>query len=459
MASNSKAESGKEPKYVAQALAPANARAEKATEEERTERLQTVDKDLLEQANELVRGAEVLPDGATGLAHRLKSARDQGKKFRVKLGIDPTSTDLHLGHAVLFRKLKRFQDFGHQVVLIIGGFTAQIGDPSGRNATRVPLSAEQVASNANTYLDQIGLILDLAKTEVTNNADWLTGLDLEKVLKIAGTVTVNQLLAKEAFGERMEKQLPISFHEMFYPLLQAYDSVAVKADIELGGTDQRFNNLQGRELQPYYGQEPQMVMLLPILEGTDGVRKMSKSFDNYIGLRELPESMFGKCMRISDELIGKYFEFATDLSGAEIDRVKDGLSHGGNPKDAKLRLAEQIVSQYWGSDTGKKELEQWNKLHSHRQLPSKDDMPSYVVKPGMPLFRILVESGLASGSGEAKRLIAEGAVRFCEQTITEPNHVLFPINAVPFQTSGQGKATELGPLQVGRRKFCFLHSS
>src|SRR5277367_4580487 len=268
-----------------------------------------MDSDILAQAHELIRGSEVLPDGVEGLAARLKSASKAGRPLRVKLGIDPTSTDLHLGHAVLFRKLKRFQDYGHQVVLIIGGFTAQIGDPSGRSATRPPLTGEQVAANAKTYLDQIGAILNLSKTELTNNADWLAKLDLTQLLKLASSVTANRLLAKEAFGERLEKQLPVSFHELFYPLLQGYDSVAIKADIELGGTDQRFNILQGRELQPFYGQEAQMAMLLPILEGTDGVRKMSKTYDNYIGLREAPEDMFGKCMRIPDDLIGKYFDF------------------------------------------------------------------------------------------------------------------------------------------------------
>jgi tyrosyl-tRNA synthetase len=411
----------------------------------------TIEPDILAQANELVRGAEVLPEGVQGLASRLQSARIAGRPLRVKLGIDPTSTDLHLGHAVLFRKLKRFQDYGHQVVLIIGGFTAQIGDPSGRSATRPPLSAEQVAANAKTYLDQIGSILNLTITELTNNADWLAKLDLSQLLKLASSVTANRLLTKEAFGERLEKQLPVSFHELFYPLLQGYDSVAIKADIELGGTDQRFNILQGRELQPFYGQEPQMAMLLPILEGTDGVRKMSKTYDNYIGLRDEPENMFGKCMRIPDDLIGKYFDFTTDLSGAEIDRIKEELASGGNPKNAKLQLAKQIVLQYWGEASADQELEKWDKVHSQKQLPGKEEMPSYVVKAETPLFRVLVESGLASSSSEAKRFINEGAVRLSEQIISDPNQILVP--------EGHEKDKELGVLQVGRRKFRFLYSS
>jgi len=409
-----------------------------------------IDPDILAQANELVRGSEVLPDGVHGLARRLQSARAAGRPLRVKLGIDPTSTDLHLGHAVLFRKLKRFQDCGHQVVLIIGGFTAQIGDPSGRSATRPPLTAEQVAANAKTYLDQIGSILNLAKTELTNNADWLAKLDLTQLLKLASSVTANRLLTKEAFGERLEKQLPVSFHELFYPLLQGYDSVAIKADIELGGTDQRFNILQGRELQPFYGQEPQMAMLLPILEGTDGVRKMSKTYDNYVGLRDEPENMFGKCMRIPDDLIGKYFDFTTDLAGSEIDRIKEELKGGGNPKNAKLALARQIVLQYWGQEAADQELEKWDKVHSQKQLPGKDEMPSHVVKAGTPLFRVLVESGLASSSSEAKRFINEGAVKLSEQPISDPNLVLV--------AEGDEKGKELGVLQLGRRKFRMLYS-
>jgi tyrosyl-tRNA synthetase len=409
-----------------------------------------LDPEILEQATELVRGSEVLPDGALGLAMKLENARRAGRPLRVKLGIDPTSTELHLGHAVLFRKLKRFQDYGHQVVLIIGGFTAQIGDPSGRSDTRPPLTAEEVTANAKSYLDQIGLILNLKKTELTNNADWLSKLDLTEVLKLASRVTANRLIAKEAFGDRLDKQLPVSFHELFYPLLQGYDSVAIRADIELGGTDQRFNILQGRELQPFYGQEPQLAMLLPILEGTDGIRKMSKSYDNYIGLREEPENMFGKCMRIPDKLIGKYFELATDLKGAEIDAIKRELEAGGNPKDAKLGLAGQIVLQYWGKAAADQELDKWHKVHSQKQLPSKDEMPSHAVKPGTPLFRVLVESGLATSSSEAKRLVNDKAVRFLEETISDPNHVLVP--------EGQRPGHDLGPLQVGRRKFRFLVS-
>jgi len=292
--------------------------------------------EIISEAQELCRGAEVLPEGILGLSRKLAEVKKAGRMLRVKLGVDPTSSDLHLGHAVVFRKLRRFQEFGHQIVLIIGGFTARIGDPTGRNSTRPALTKEQVDANAQTYLDQMGLILDMSKTEVVNNHDWLAPLSLNDVIRLASTVTANQLIAKEQFGSRLEKQQPVSLHELFYPLLQAYDSVAIKADIELGGTDQRFNILQGRELQPNYDLAPQLALLLPLLEGTDGVKKMSKTYDNFIGLKESPENMFGKAMRIPDELILKYFEFATTLTGPEIDAIEAAhLKAGGKTQTGR----------------------------------------------------------------------------------------------------------------------------
>lgn len=403
---------------------------------------EAIPQELLEEAQELARGAEILPDGPAGLAQKLLAVRKEGRKLRVKLGIDPTYTDLHLGHAVVFRRLRRFQEFNHQVVLIIGGFTAQIGDPSGRNATRPPLTAEQVAANAQTYLDQISCILDLEKTEVVNNADWLSTMSLSHVLKLASLVTVNQLLAKEAFGDRVEKQLPVGFHELLYPLAQGYDSVAIRADVELGGTDQRFNILQGRELQPHYGQEPQVALLVPLLEGTDGVQKMSKTYGNYIGLKDGPDDMFGKCMRIPDAIIIKYFELTTSLTGAEIDRIKERLESGGNPRDAKEALACQVVRQYHGEDAAQKAVENWSRVHSQRLVP--DDMPSHVVTAPTHLFRLVVEARLAGSTSEAKRLVQEGGVKLDGQAMTDPN---FQVE-VPDATGVV--------LQVGRRKFTKL---
>ncbi len=399
-----------------------------------------IPEEVMAEAVELCRGAEVLPDGAKGLARKIMQAKQAGRPLVAKLGVDPTSTDLHLGHAVVFRKLRRFQDFGHQVILIIGGFTAQIGDPTGRNATRPPLDEKQVQANAQTYLNQMGLILDLNKTKVVNNNDWLAPLTMKEVIKLAASVTANQLLAKEAFGERLDKQQPVAFHELFYPLLQAYDSVAIQADIELGGTDQRFNILQGRELQPKYGQEPQMAMLLPLLEGTDGVKKMSKSYNNYVGLKEDPQEMFGKCMRIPDELILKYFELTTTLAGHEVDKIEaEHLKEGGNPKDAKLKLAKQVVFQYHGAEAAEQALKEWQQVHSQGQLP--DEMPIFKIEEEQALFRVLALAGLVSSNAEGKRLIQEGGVKLNGETVKDPNLVV----------SLQGADTSV--VQVGRRKF------
>ena len=399
--------------------------------------------DVLEEAKELCLGAEVLPEGHVGLARKIMEARKEGRPLRAKLGIDPTSTDLHLGHAVVFRKLRQFQDFGHQVVIIIGGFTAQIGDPSGRNATRPPLTAEQVAVNAETYLAQMGVLLDLEKVELTNNADWLTPLTFKEIIKLASLVTANQLLAKEGFGERLDKQLPVSFHELFYPLLQGYDSVAIRADVELGGTDQRFNILQGRELQPSYGLKPQLAMLLPLLEGTDGVKKMSKSYDNYIALKDSPTDMFGKSMRIPDELIIKYFQLTTTLTGKEIEEIKQKLESGGNPKEAKEELACQLVRQYHGAEAAEHALAEWQRVHSQKQIP--EDIPLCELDSvSASVTHCLTVSGLVPSSSEAKRKIKEGAVKLDGDRITDPNYQV-ELN------SGAGRV-----LQVGNRRFVRL---
>jgi tyrosyl-tRNA synthetase len=306
------------------------------------------------------------------------------------------------------------------------------------------LTAEEVRANAKTYLDQVGAILDLSKTEITNNADWLAPLTLKDLLKLASQVTANQLLAKEAFGDRLDKQQAVAFHELFYPLLQGYDSVAIRADVELGGTDQRFNILQGRELQPRYGLEAQLAMLLPLLEGTDGEKKMSKTYNNYIGLKDEPADMYGKCMRIPDELIVKYFDLATALSGAEIDAIKADLDRGGNPKLAKERLGQELVRLYHGESAAEAAHVEWNKVHSQKQVP--DDMPSHMVAQPTALFRLVSETGMASSSGEAKRLIQEGGVRLDGEQVKDPNFVVEI-------AAGTSKI-----LQVGRRKFVRLEA-
>jgi tyrosyl-tRNA synthetase len=406
----------------------------------------TLPADVVEEAEELGRGSEILPEGLKALAERIHLARKEQRPLRVKLGIDPTSTDLHIGHAVQFRKLRRFQDFGHQVVLIIGGFTARIGDPTGRDETRPVLTEEQVDANAKTYLEQVGVILDMEKVELTNNAVWLGKLSSQDMLRLAGSVTVNQLLAKEAFGSRVEKGLPLGLHEVFYPLLQGYDSVAIKSDVELGGTDQRFNILMGRELQPLYGiKTQQLAMLSPLLEGTDGEKKMSKTYNNYVGLKELPTDMFGKVMRIPDGLIMKYYEWATTHSGTEIDKIGNAIKSGANPMQYKEQLAQQIVSQYHGAEAGLRALDEWKRVHSERQAP--EDMESFVLSEPTAVFRILVNAKLAESGGAAKRLVLEGGVRLDGEVMRDPNAIVEVIK-------GQNAV-----LQVGRRKWLKLVSS
>ncbi len=399
--------------------------------------------DSLEQAHELARGvSEIMPGGVEAIAALIEAARLEGRPLRIKLGVDPTSSNLHLGHAVVLRKLKRFQDFGHQVVLLIGGFTAQIGDPTGRSATRPALTAEQVADNARTYLDQVGKVLDLSRAEVVNNAAWFNEMPLNKVLELASLVTANQLLAKDGFGERIANQQPLSLVELFYPVLQGFDSVAVRADIELGGTDQRFNLLQGRQLQPQFGQPAQLAMLLPLLEGTDGVKKMSKSFGNHIGLADEPDDIFGKVMRLPDSLIERFFDLATVLDGATVDAIKAELAAGGNPRDAKQKLAHQIVLQSHGEDAAQASLAHWHRLHSERLVPL--DMPSLVVALPQAVTRILVDQKLARSITQARQLIEGGGVRLDGVKLEDPRHQLTSVGA-----SGV-------ILQVGRRSFVRL---
>ena len=407
-----------------------------------TEKTKEIPADVMQEAQELARGAEILPNGARGLAEKIMEVRAEGRVLRAKLGIDPTSSDLHLGHSVVFRKLRRFQEFGHQVVLIIGGFTAQIGDPSGRNATRPQLTREAVEEYAKTYIEQMGAILDISKTEVVNNADWLAPLTFKDLLALASKVTVNQMLQKEAFGSRIENQQPVSMHELFYPIMQGYDSVAIKADVELGGTDQRFNILQGRELQGYYGMGTQVACLLPLLEGTDGVKKMSKSYDNYVGLKEAPKDMFGKVMRIPDNFIIKYYELTSTLAGAEIDEIKKSLETGCNPMEAKRRLAAQIVKQYHGEEEAQKALEDWQTVHSERQIPT--DIETFSLESDLPLFKILVLTGLANSSSAAKRITVEGGVKLEGDTVKDP-----------FKEISIDSETTI-TLQVGRRRFIKL---
>lgn len=360
------------------------------------------------EAAELTRGADVLPDGVNSLAARIWKARQQGRVLRVKLGVDPTGSQLHLGHTVVLRRLRRFQDFGHQAVLIIGGFTARIGDPTGRNSARPALNAEAVAANAASFLDQVRGILCMDSLEVRNNAEWLASMDLTAIIQLAATTTVNRLIAKEQFGQRLEQHQPVGLHELFYPLLQGHDSVVVKADIEIGGTDQRFNILQGRELQQQAGMEPQIALMLPILEGTDGKRKMSKTFDNAIALCDSAEDVFAKTMRLPDALLQKFFELATSLSGTEVQAVREALDAGTNPMQLKLQLARQLVLDLHGSTAADKASAEWVQVHSRGQAPS--EMPSLTITGEVGLVALLVSCGFAQSNTKARELIRSGAV-------------------------------------------------
>lgn len=397
--------------------------------------------EFLAEADELVRGVEVLPDRAA-LAHKLWQAREEGRPLRVKLGVDPTASDLHLGHAVVLGMLSRFQAKGHQAVLIIGGVTARLGDPTGRNSARPSLTKEEVAANAKTYLDQVGLVLDLAGVEVLNNSEWLAAVDLPRMLELAALVTANQLLAKEGFGARIEDGQPLGLHELFYPVLQGFDSVEVKADVEIGGSDQRFNILMGRKLQPHFGQEPQVAVLVPLIEGTDGKRKMSKSFGNAVGLKDSPDVMFGKIMRIGDELIVKFFTLATTLDGDAVEEIRQRLQAGSNPKDVKEELAFHVVRRIHGEGTAAAALSEWRRLHSRREAP--DAMPSHLVAAPQGIVDLLIACGLASSKNQARRFIQEGGVRVDGEKLTLVDAVV----AVP---PAGGTV-----LQHGRRRFVRL---
>lgn len=328
----------------------------------------------------------------------------RGKPITVKAGFDPTAPDLHLGHAVLLRKMKHFQDLGHRVVFLIGDFTGMIGDPTGRSATRKPLTPEEINANAETFKSQVFKILDREKTVIDFNSRWLSKLDAEGFIKLCAKYTVAQILERDDFAKRMEKKHPISMHELLYPLAQGYDSVALQCDVELGGTDQKFNLLVGRELQRQYGQEPQVIMTTPLLEGIDGVEKMSKSLGNYVGITEPAGIMFGKIMSISDQLMYRYYLLLTDKSESEIEEIKKM-----HPRQAKEELAKIIVSDFHDAASAESAAEEFRKVFSQKQTP--DDIESFTISAGKRTILDLVrESGLSPSNSESRRLIRQGAV-------------------------------------------------
>jgi len=410
-----------------------------------TNKKEEIRQEFIEKAEFLARGTEVLPGGVLELAKKLQNAADNNKPLRVKLGLDPTRPDLHLGHTVVMRKLKQFQDLGHQVVLIVGGATAMIGDPSGKSETRPSLTKEEVDINAKTYFDQMGKVVDVSKAEVTNNADWLHKMGLSDLLRLASNVTVAQMLVRDDFAKRYADGKPISVHEFFYPLMQAYDSVVVDSDIELGGTDQRFNVLLGRDIQLAYGKkDPQMVMLLPLLEGTDGVVKMSKTYPEHcISLTEDPKNMYGKLMSIPDTLIVRYYELLTDTPTEEINEIKNILEEGKtNPRDIKMKLAWTIVNQYHGSEQADKAQQEFVNVVQNKGIP--EDITSVEVKDETSVVDLIAELGFTESKGEAKRLIKGGGVKLDGEKVLDQN-----------QKICFNEKNEI-ILQAGKRKFAKL---
>ena len=375
----------------------------------------------------------------------MEKAEKNNKPLRVKLGLDPTRPDLHLGHSVVMRKLKQFQDAGHKVVLIVGGATAMIGDPSGKSETRPSLSKEQVETNAKTYFEQMSKIVDIDKAEVHNNADWLHPMKLAELLKLASNVTVAQMMARDDFAKRYAEGKPISVHEFFYPLLQAYDSVEIDADIELGGTDQRFNVLMGREIQLAYGKEdPQLVMLLPLIEGTDGLVKMSKTYPEHcISLTEDPNNMYGKLMSIPDSLILKYYELLTDIPTEKLNEIKSLLEKTStNPRDIKMQLAYTITELYNGADAAKKAQDNFVNVVQNKGIP--DDIQSVETEDGKMLVDVILDCGFVKSKGEAKRLKQGGGVKLDETKVSEI------MQKIMFSTKNEVI------LQAGKRNFAKL---
>lgn len=367
-----------------------------------------------EQAAVLRRGSlSIIPED--GLERKLARSSETGQPLRVKLGLDPTAPDIHLGFAVVLRKLRQFQDLGHQVVIIIGDYTALIGDPSGRSATRPMLTPDQIKANAATYVDQLSVILDRTKTEVRFNSEWLAPLDFAQTIRLASRMTVAQVLERDDFRGRYAQGQPIALHELLYPLAQAYDSVCIQADVEMGGQDQMFNILAGRDLQRELGQDPQIAFLMPLLVGLDGAKKMSKSLGNYVGVRESPDVMFGKLMSIRDDMMESYFELCTDLPMDEIRSILDlASSERGNPKDAKRRLAREIVALYHGMEAAQAADAEFERVHARREVPS--EVPEHrldaadTVEGKVWICRLLVSAGLARSTSEGRRLVEQGGV-------------------------------------------------
>jgi len=398
-------------------------------------------KTVQEQMAIVRRGAvEVLVESE--LEEKLAGSLKSGRPLKIKAGFDPTAPDLHVGHTVLIQKLKQFQDLGHEVNFLIGDFTGMIGDPTGKSETRKPLTREQVLQNAETYREQVFKILDPDRTRVVFNSSWMGPMSAADLIGLAARYTVARMLERDDFHKRFSGQQPIAVHEFLYPLVQGYDSVALQADVELGGTDQKFNLLVGRELQKQWGQRPQCVLTMPLLEGLDGVNKMSKSLGNYIGITEPPKEIYGKVMSISDELMLRYYELLSDADLATLQRVKDGVggrSGGAHPMESKKALARELVARFHGQADAQRAEEEF--IHQFKQKEIPEDIPTVRIVSSEPVWvcRLLAEAGLVTSNGEARRLIQQGGVKLDGEKIGNPDQEIVP-------------AGEL-VLQAGKRRF------
>jgi len=375
------------------------------------------------------------------LEKKLEKSIESGEPLRIKAGFDPTAPDLHLGHTVLIQKLKHFQELGHQILFLIGDFTGMIGDPTGKSETRKALTQEDVARNAESYKIQIFKILDPQKTQIVFNSEWLGGLSSYDMVKLASQLTVARMLERDDFKKRFENQQPISIHEFMYPLVQGYDSVALKADVELGGTDQLFNLLMGRELQKSAGQPPQVVMTMPLLEGLDGVNKMSKSLGNYIGITDSADDIYGKVLSVSDALMYRYYHLLSDLSVEAIDGLKNGVESGTlHPKEVKKKLARELTARYYGDEEAVKAEENFERVFKQHGVP--DEIPEKVIAAGDAIWlpRLLVDTEMVTGTGEARRMIKQNAVSLDDVKVAD--------DTMNVDTRGEIL------IKVGKRRFC-----
>jgi len=404
-----------------------------------------VDKKTREQALqqlELIRRgtAEIIPEDE--LLRKLERSIKNKQPLKIKLGLDPTAPDIHLGHTVVLNKLRQFQDLGHEVRLIIGDFTGRIGDPSGKSETRKQLTEEQVKANARTYQDQIFKILDKSRTTIYFNSEWLSPMNFADVLTLGAKYTVARMMERDDFAKRYKDGLPIGVHEFFYPLMQGYDSVVLESDVELGGTDQKFNLLVGRNLQREYGQEPQIALMMPILEGIDGIQKMSKSLGNYIGVNEDPNEIFGKTMSIQDQLITRYFELVTRVPMDEIKRLEKAMKSGQvNPRDAKMRLARELITMFYDAEQARLAEERFKLVFQKHDVP--EDIPEVTVSEReVWLPKLLNDTGLVSSTSDGKRMIKQGAVKINGEKCDNDEAVVSIENGMV--------------IQVGKRKFARL---